>query len=441
MDWVIIGGGFKGIITAVILLEYNQNVTLIESGKSLGGHLKGIKWQGYNLDLGCQLFDNSDSEITAYLLKILGNNVHPVNVTYGGITDKNWSPNYTVPDLTHESSLEKIMLSELEALNKIEDQEIKSLKEYLTARFGGTAGQKLCDAAEKKLHYNPALLGAEASKVLFFERVKMFNDIVSNRLKKNIFYDERLAVYSAKEPMKYYSKAKSKFSYRNFYPREGGMSSFCELATSYLLDNGAKLILSDNVDSVSNNTLITENGLELKFDKLVWSADINYLEKLLLKTERLNKYLYALPMVLVYFEISIRDIGPYTYVHDHSTGSYIFRASTGGVYSQQTDNGKTYICCEIPTSLESNLWDDPGKYVTEIWKEACMLKICKGSLPESFYILKAPKTFNLPLIGFDSEYSKVKYELNNKMPNLFFIDPLETSLMNITTTILKEIKI
>lgn len=440
MKWVIIGGGFKGIITAIILLKYNQQVTIIESGAALGGHLKGIKWNGYNLDLGCQIFDNSNSEITSLLLDILENNVKSIDVLYAGVTSGYWSKNYTVPDLSHEVSLKAQILDEIKSLKPLPLQESKTLKDYLHHRFGKTAGELLCKAADKKLGFAPSLLSSQARDVLFFDRVKILNEDISINLKEDPFYDERLAVYSHSDPMKYYSEATNTYKYRNFYPKVGGMSSFSEQAKDFLIKRGVDIIYSDEVDKVLDNSLVTKKGLTLSFERLVWSADVVSLENKLLARDVIHDYVYSLPMVLIYFEVPVEDLGPYTYVHDHSANTYIFRVSTAGLYSGQIIKGKTYICCEIPTSLDALIWNTPELYIENIWQEVCDLNVCDGKLPKTFKILKAPKTFNLPLIGYSSAYEKLKTDLNNKMPNLFFIDPLKTSLTDISDTILKDLK-
>lgn len=440
MKWIIIGGGFKGIITAVILLKYNQEVTIIESGSALGGHLKGIKWNGYNLDLGCQIFDNSNSDITRFLFDILGSNVKPIDVLYAGVTNNHWSKNYTVPDLSHEESLKAQISDEIKNLKSLPLQESETLEEYLHHRFGKTAGELLCKAADKKLGIAPNLLSSQAKDILFFERVKVFNEDISINLKEDPFYDERLAVFSHSDPMKYYSEAAKDYKYRNFYPKVGGMSSFSEQAEDFLIRNGVEIIYSDEIDSVLENLLVTKKGLTLSFERLVWSADVASLENKLLARDVIHDYVYSLPMVLVYFEVSVKNLGPYTYIHDHSTDTYIFRASTAGLYSGQIINDKTYICCEIPTSLGSAIWDNPELYIESIWQEVCDLNVCSGELPETFKILKAPRTFSLPLIGYSPVYEQLKIDLSNKMPNLFFIDPLKTSLTDISDTILKELK-
>lgn len=68
----IIGGGFRGIVLAYLARQAGHEVTLIEAGKRLGGVLNCVSWNGFDLDLGCHLFDNVDDRATSLVFEIAG---------------------------------------------------------------------------------------------------------------------------------------------------------------------------------------------------------------------------------------------------------------------------------------------------------------------------------------------------------------------------------
>ena len=59
-DNVIIGSGFRALITAYFCLKKKKNVIVISNSKNLSGVLKPIEWDGAKIDKGYQFFDGLD---------------------------------------------------------------------------------------------------------------------------------------------------------------------------------------------------------------------------------------------------------------------------------------------------------------------------------------------------------------------------------------------
>jgi len=440
VHWVIVGGGFKGMLAATILLQQDQQVTLIEKGKALGGVMRGIDWNGYHLDLGCQIFDNSFPDVTAYLFAIMNKNVCSLDVKYAGMTAGRWSENYTIPDLTKGPLSQETIKAELAAIKAHASRLDKNLSDYLNNRYGEHAATMLIEAARKKLQFDPGKLDASAANILFFERVKLFEDACSKTLKQDTFYDERLGLYSDTNSMLFYPEAAKFYPHRNFYPQSGGMRGFCDSATHHLQEKGAELIFEQAIQQVKGGLIKLESGKMINGDKLIWAADSDVLQSVLLGENTLKQFIHPVPMVVVYFEVAVENIGQYTYVHDHTPEHLIFRASTPGIYSNQIIDGKSYICCEVPTSLNSDVWQNAVRHLETIWQEACNLRVCSGDMPDKYKLLQAPVTFKLPLLGYQAEFEKVRQQLRYAHSDIMWIDPVHTSLTNIATNILKEIQ-
>ena len=76
--WLVVGGGFRGIVGAYLLASADHDVVLIDSVQSssdLGGVLSSGLWKGFYLDKGCHLFANTNDKITTVIMGLLGEEV------------------------------------------------------------------------------------------------------------------------------------------------------------------------------------------------------------------------------------------------------------------------------------------------------------------------------------------------------------------------------
>ena len=79
---LVVGGGFRGILTANKLKE-NNSIDLIEKLPYIGGVLFSEKWNGFHIDKGVHIFDNTNNEDTKLIQKILKNKFRKISVKYG----------------------------------------------------------------------------------------------------------------------------------------------------------------------------------------------------------------------------------------------------------------------------------------------------------------------------------------------------------------------
>ena len=81
-SWIVVGGGFGGIVASYLLAKSGRSVTLVEESPRLGGLASGVRWGDFSLDLGCHIFGNTDDRTTEVLLDLMGGNVQPVHMRF-----------------------------------------------------------------------------------------------------------------------------------------------------------------------------------------------------------------------------------------------------------------------------------------------------------------------------------------------------------------------
>ena len=100
---VIIGSGFRAMMTAFYCLKESKDVTLLSNSKNIHGVMSPIKWLGGNFDKGYHFFDGFNE----YNKKILEDFVGAENLTnfgYGAAsyTNKRIYPRHGIPYWPHK---------------------------------------------------------------------------------------------------------------------------------------------------------------------------------------------------------------------------------------------------------------------------------------------------------------------------------------------------
>jgi len=73
-DILIIGGGWAGLSAAIKLVEYGQNVCLVESAKNLGGRAREISYHQYTVDNGTHIMVGAYTKTLSLMKKVSKNN-------------------------------------------------------------------------------------------------------------------------------------------------------------------------------------------------------------------------------------------------------------------------------------------------------------------------------------------------------------------------------
>lgn len=404
--WLVVGGGFRGIIGAYLLASQGKEVVLIERSPHLGGVLYSANWKGFYLDKGCHLFDNNSDITTSIFMDILQGEVESVSVSYASIMNGIKTDGIAIPNLATygETTVQNILNELLLALTQ-PNSHCKNLQEKLDTRFGATAGQYLASAAYKIYRKVPAELDVDAFPLTPFRRIKFLDDSIANVLKESPTLDDRIAASSQHDPMKYYRDSAQNYTFRNFYPQENGLRGFCEKAKQRLEEIGVTTILGYGIEKLnftnSQATVFLSNGEEINGDKILWTAGIEPIGKLLGYGEEISEYIHHVPMVLYYFVIPKEMEGQYTYLHNFQQEDIFFRASVPGSYGIKTcPEGLSYICCEVPTTLDSPQWHSPENFIQLAWKELQHYEVVHKGRPLDTLTIKTPTSYKMPKVGY-----------------------------------------
>ena len=443
-SWLVVGGGFKGIMSAHYLLKAGMDVRLVEAAPFLGGVLYSEAWQGLYLDKGCHLFDHSDNRMTNFLFELTPSECFtPVNVDYASSIDgQNWMPGIAIADFSAMPSHDQAQLlySCLDSLAHRTPHEPANLLEQLNQHFG----EKLAGHVQRfvhKVYQLPAnQIDAPAHDLTVFKRIRLTPDKIGNILKQCPELDNRLAVSSQANPMQFYANT-NQFSHRNFYPLKKGLRGWCEAAEASLREKGADLQQQTKVSNIhqEKNQIRVDftSGDSQIFDHLVWTTPASQLEKTLLDTQQLTALNHAVPMVLYYFTVHPSQLSGLTYIHNFCDAQFGYRYSAPGLYGNQRDAvGNTYICCEVPTTIGSPIWQDTEAYRDHIWQE-CIESglVLKGNFTD-VKTMKTPISYSIPKVGYSKTKADFMERLAQEFPNLLCMGGLSFS----KTSIIEEVE-
>ena len=172
---LVVGGGFRGIVISDRLSKTN-NVDLIEKFPYIGGVLFSEKWNGFYIDKGVHIFDNTNDEDTKLIQNILKNKFRKVSVKYGSRINNITSDKVAIPDFTTLSpNIQKKIWHELFA-STFTKKKSKNLYEYLINTYGKTAGKYFVTAATKYFAIDPKELSPDAHKNNPLSRGRFFDD-------------------------------------------------------------------------------------------------------------------------------------------------------------------------------------------------------------------------------------------------------------------------
>lgn len=423
--FIVAGASMSGIVSAYLLARAGHGVTLLESKKSIGGVNSGLDWQGFSLDFGCHLFGNEADESTQLLLELMGGEVVPVDVRFASIMNGTRTEGFELPALdSFGKDVSARILLELLETNLATHPTPTDLQQLLLQRYGATATALLEGALHKVFRVPATALAPEAVNATTFGRIKAVGDDVARLLKQLPLIDARLAAGSQDDPMRYYRDRVKAYPHRSFYPAKGGMRGFVSAAARRLAELGVRIVVGAELDSLELSPGVrlhtAQHGL-LEADSLLWTMGLGRLEPLLGGKGDVLSATRNVPMVLYYFAISKADETGYTYVNSFDSVDLVFRASAPGAYGRHNcPQGQSYVCCEVPTSIDSEVWQEPERFAARVWDEVVRFGVARGR-PLARHVQKTPVSYKAPERDFWDKSALLRARVAHE-PNLLVSD-------------------
>ena len=420
-DVIVVGGGFRGLLVSYLALKRDLKVALVESSGSLGGFLNSFQWNNFIVDRGVQLFDSVPIQLQEIVAEELGIDVEPIDFTYGSVYDGQVTPGFALPNYSSISKRDKErILFELVERIDLDARENCNLEEFLTDRYGPTATKYM--AASFKNIYRLDLNEADSSALsqTAFHRLYFLNDQLSIKLKQHPQLDQKLAARRA---------AIGKVDdFVSFYPKTGGMKGVADgFAASIKKLGGSihknmeigKILYSEPTGCWSVEAKNSDTKLSGK--NIVWCSPVAELEKILNQKSTIADLEHGTPMSSYMFEVNAASVNNYTYFHQFSPSTFVYRSSAMGLYSGQiNDAGKTFVTAECPTDIGSDFWNDPESHKKHVWRELKEMDLLTENVTQSekFQFAKLGITHRIPKFGHAAASALFEAHVKENYPNI-----------------------
>jgi len=441
----IIGGGFHGICSAYLLAKKGYKVSLIDTGKTLGGVMASVEKDGYIYDLGCHLFDNSYQELANLIKELMSDRIVPHKTIYASILNGITSTDTDNPNL---ASLGRRVSSDIffemvDAILATRKMPASSLADQVEATFGPAAAKALNDVYHKKTRCSFEDLSSTVFDTILPPRLYFLDNEVARFLKKHPDLDKLIAVECMDDPLKLFGNRLdiTKTDYRQFYPAERGMRGFCEQAEKKLIDCGVDIYKTTFCQAIDQDgqgcrlTLLdkdTEKSWHMASDLVFWAGDVTKLSEILGGPEDIAAYNQPVPIVVFYFNLPADQIGHYSYINNFDRENLISRISAPSNYgAAMAPKGMGYVCAEVTTRVGSDMWNDSEAQTEAIWQEILAMNFVApdAHMPEAF-ILKTPVGYMLKKKGYKKAFQNFT-AFAKQTPNIYFPEHGSFSKANI----------
>ena len=416
---IIIGNGFRAMITAYVSASKNKQTLLITHSKNIGGVLSPLNWEGGCFDKGYQFFDGCDQYCKNILENFLGKEVL-TDFGYGAasVTNKKIYEYHALPYWPY-MGIKFRLIAIIEIIKKLIFINKTDHKSYLDLISNHPKNIKnILIKACKKNFTLPAekisYLAEDYSPFLNF-RLTLFGDFIGKILKKNFeIFDKCLAV------------RRHALNLENFslYPKGKNMGHVVKLMEEKLRKMGVKILISKNskIENEKDELKVQTDTSFFTAKKVFLTAELDDITRFFNENILLKPSNYYVPQIFYYFKTE-EIISKFQYVHGNDLNMYTNRGTNASLYGEKTIDNKNVIIAEVPMKIDSEIWENPNIIVDKIWEELKIMKLVSDKEKIGTYqFFKIEKTFSLPLVNFDKnlhtvqDLIKKKYNDNIKIP-------------------------
>lgn len=426
--YVIVGAGFRGYCDALQLLqEPGARIHIVDREPFFGGMSYSGNHNGFAVDKGVHMFDSIPKDLADNVTEVMGGKVRTVEFVsvsaYNGVL----TDGYSLPDLSSlpDATREQIR-REMQALAQTAASAASSprnLQELFESRYGATAGGIFAGIFRHVYNVDAAAAQPDAIMRTSLGRLKFLDDEQMVALKASSpFLDSVLAARR---------KAMGKVDdLVSIYPDTGeAMRGWCIRAQKWLEGRGVTMALGQAIQAIekvgSRVRLVTDKQ-SIDADRIIWTNDNSQaLASLLGFDFDTRPYISGTPMVFATLVTQAKLIKDFTYLQNFDQKGVTYRTASAGIYSGQIDaQGNSFVTCECPAPMDSDLWNNHAESYKAIWQECQQLGIVKpGAELVSHSVQRVPVTFKVSKVGYDEKVNEFQGELARRSPNVLFRDP------------------
>ena len=424
---IIIGSGFRAMMTAYYCLKMTKDVKIITNNNNLHGVMSPIQWLGGNFDKGYHFFDGFNEANKMILEEFVGKeNLHDFGYGAATFTNKKVYENHGIPYWPHKGILFTLncLIKYILIAFRRENKDIKSYKDLLKT-LPKNIGEILEKACIRNTNLYPDQLSHIVNRYSHFlcYRQTILPDFLSNILKKINFFDKRIA-----------SRRKSlNLDQISLYPKGKCIGYAAKIMEEKLKKLGLKVLISkkNNITNYQENLMVSCDTEDVSADFIFITTELDdalNLFKEKVTTKNNNHYV---SQVLYYFATN-KIYSKYQYIHGNDVDIYTNRATNFSLYGEKTKNNENVISSEVPTKIGSELWNNPEKFKDTIWKELENMGMVKKNQKYSdCKIFNIEKTLSIPLINFDNTLKEFHKLINSNYSNKIFLPGVGTFTRNI----------
>ena len=417
-DIIIIGTGFRALVTSYLALKKNKKVLIISNSKDLSGVMGPITWKGGSFDKGYQFFDGIDKSQKLFLTKFVGNNLlHDFGYGAATLTNNKILPGHSIPYWPHKGFFYSLKLTISHFLNYRSDikDRINYAKSYkdLLELLPKITKKFLENECERILGLNSSQVSYSLEKTLpkFCFRQSILPPNISNFLKKKSNYlSSTIAT----------TRNSLKLDCISLYPKGKNIGVASDAMKKKIVDLGVKIINS-NETKIFN---LENNFIKVKSEKAVFKAKKIYVltdldDAVSLFTNKVSetKSIHYLPQIFYYFT-SNKIKSKFQYVMNNNINNLVNRANNHSLYGEKTENNKNVISAEVCDNKNEILQKNPEKFIDKVWEELrSMQMVDKIEKISDYKIFKINKTLPIELINYSKTLKNLKLNISRNFNN------------------------
>ena len=412
----IIGSGFNALASAFYFTKKKYEVTIFFE-KNIKGVLGSVEIENEKFDLGFQFFDGLDQKTKNFILEITNNDPCLFNFGYGASTFSNNKlyEYHAIPYWPSYGYFFTLKTTYYTFINFLKNLFVKNKKEPNTLsevfkNFPKNLIYIYEQACLKHYQINSNELDKSASEMSTFtnKRQTIFNDTISNFLKKNIkYFDTNLASRRI---------SNTKLENISLYPKGKNMEYIADKIIKNLKNRKVKFVDTslDNLNIKNNQTgLIINNEF---FNNALFTNSLTKIIQIL-RLKFIEKIEHFVSQVFIYFTVDKIDLN-FQYIQINDLNLITSRISNCSLYSKKTKDNNKVIISEIPITKNNQLWDNDKKLIELAWTEVQKTNILKNNIGyKSFKILKIKNTFPVPKKDFLKKLNIIEEGLNRSFDN------------------------